>query len=187
MVQQFTNELFGNVRVIEVNGNLWFVGRDITSALGYIDSINAIKQHVDPRDKWDGGGETPPPPITFIDSLGRQQTQVPVWINESGLYSLIFGSRLPAATEFKHWVTSEVLPTMRKIGFTRSMQYLQEENQRLKGLVEGYESSNFMANVDRSEVVDMRNQMIEKVMLSHSIPADEKQFIIQYNPNWNNE
>jgi len=112
-IQLFTNELFGNVRsIIDSNGNPWFVGADVASCLGYIDTDQAIRKHVDMEDKIfkDGGvvstGASFPPPITFIDSMGRRQTQYPVWINESGLYSLIFGSKLPAAKQFKHWVIS---------------------------------------------------------------------------------
>lgn len=72
------------------------------------------------------------PTITFIDSIGRTQTQTPVWINESGLYSLIFSSKLPAAKQFKHWVTSVILPMMRKIGFDRSEYLLENEISRLQ-------------------------------------------------------
>lgn len=119
LMQQFTNELFGSVRtILDQYGNPWFVGRDVATALGYTNTNNALKDHVDPRDRW--GSETIPHPApTIIDNLGRPQT--PVWINESGLYSLIFGSKLPAAVEFKYWVTSEVLPTMRQLGFNRAV------------------------------------------------------------------
>jgi len=175
LIQQFTNELFGSVRVLSINGEPWFVGRDVALVLGYAEPAKAVREHIFEEDKG----------VSKMDTPGGIQDVI--IINESGLYTLILSSKLPSARQFKHWVTSEVLPAMRKIGFTRSMQVLQEENQRLKGLVEGYENSNFMANIDRSEVVDMRNQMIEKVMMSRNIPADEKQFIIQYNPNWNND
>ena len=127
-VQNFTNELFGNVRVLESNGSLWFVGRDVATCLGYARPNDAINDHVLPEDRW-GGETTPHPAPTVIDNLGR--TQSPVWINESGLYSLIFSSKLPTAVEFKHWVTSQVLPTMRRIGFDRSVQMLQNEIYKL--------------------------------------------------------
>ena len=96
---------FGNLRTIEIDGEPWFVGKDVAAALGYNEPHKAIQRHVD---KDDGMKR----PIT--DSTGRRQE---TWlINESGLYSLILSSKLPSAKEFKHWVTSEVLPSIRKNG-----------------------------------------------------------------------
>lgn len=92
------------VRTIEKNGEPWFVGKDVAAILGYSDTADAVKKHVDPEDK--GVGEMPTPG-------GKQRI---VLINESGLYSLILSSKLPTAKEFKHWVTSEVLPSIRKTG-----------------------------------------------------------------------
>lgn len=85
--------------------NLWFVGKDIAEALGYQRATKAIQDHVDVEDK---------DKIPIQDSIGRMQN-TPV-INESGLYSLILSSKLPNAKKFKHWVTSEVLPAIRKSG-----------------------------------------------------------------------
>jgi prophage antirepressor-like protein len=92
------------VRTIEKNGEPWFVGKDVAAILGYSDTADAVKKHVDPEDK--GVGEMPTPG-------GKQRIML---INESGLYSLILSSKLPTAKEFKHWVTSEVLPSIRKTG-----------------------------------------------------------------------
>lgn len=92
------------VRTIEKNGEPWFVGKDVAAILGYSDTADAVKKHVDPEDK--GVGEMPTPG-------GKQRI---VLINESGLYSLILSSKLPTAKEFKRWVTSEVLPSIRKTG-----------------------------------------------------------------------
>lgn len=96
---------FGNLRTIEIDGEPWFVGKDVAAALGYTKERNALDKHVDKDDalKW---GVT--------DSMGR--TQQMTIINESGLYSLILSSKLPSAKEFKHWVTAEVLPSIRKNG-----------------------------------------------------------------------
>lgn len=80
-------------------------------ALGYDDATKAVRDHVEKEDKIMEGQNSSP---SITDSLGR--TQYPVWINESGLYSLILGSKLEKAKEFKHWVTAEVLPTIRKTG-----------------------------------------------------------------------
>ena len=102
---------FGNLRTLTIEGEPWFVGKDVAEALGYNDTVNALKKHVLKEDKIMGCQNTTP---SITDSLGR--TQYPVWINESGLYSLILGSKLEKAKEFKHWVTAEVLPTIRKTG-----------------------------------------------------------------------
>lgn len=101
----FKNEEFGEVRTMLVNGEPYFVGKDVASVLGYSNTRNAILQHVDSEDDLKQG---------VPDSQGfTQQTTL---INESGLYSLIFGSKLESAKSFKRWVTSEVLPAIRKTG-----------------------------------------------------------------------
>ena len=102
----FTNAEFGKVRAMLIDGEPWFVGKDVATALGYTNSRKALKDHVDTEDKKDG--------VTIRDSIGREQK--PTLINESGLYALIFGSKLESAKQFKRWTTSEVLPTLRKTG-----------------------------------------------------------------------
>lgn len=104
-VQIFQSNEFGNIRTSTINGAIWFVGKDVATALGYTKARNAISAHVKKDDALKRG---------TIDSLGR--TQETIYINESGLYALIFGSKLESAERFKHWVTSEVLPTLRKTG-----------------------------------------------------------------------
>lgn len=94
------------VRTLEINDKPYFVGKDVASILGYSNTRKAIQDHVDQEDKKDG--------VTIRDSIGRNQK--PMIINESGLYSLILSSKLPRAKKFKHWVTSEVLPAIRKHG-----------------------------------------------------------------------
>ena len=96
---------FGELRTVEIDGEPWFVGKDVAAALGYIKERNALDKHVDKDDALKRG---------VTDSMGR--TQQMTIINESGLYSLILSSKLPSAKEFKHWVTSEVLPSIRKHG-----------------------------------------------------------------------
>lgn len=100
----FNNEEFGNLRSLEINGEPWFVGKDVAEALGYANPRNAVPTHVDNEDKLS----------TQIEYAG-QKREVTV-INESGLYSLILSSKLPNAKKFKRWVTSEVLPSIRKTG-----------------------------------------------------------------------
>lgn len=102
----FNHPEFGELRTVEIDGVVWFVGKDVAEALGYSKSRNAIAAHVDEEDKTHA-------PIQGGCSTGIQDTIV---INESGLYALILSSKLPSAKEFKHWITSEVLPSIRKTG-----------------------------------------------------------------------
>ena len=101
----FTNKEFGKLRTIETDKGIYFVGKDVAEALGYAKPRNAIAVHVSADDKRDA---------PFQGDLGG--TQKMTIINESGLYALIFGSKLQKAKDFKHWVTSEVLPSIRKTG-----------------------------------------------------------------------
>ena len=104
-LQEFVNEKFGVVRTVIINEEPYFVGKDVAIALGYAKSQNAIAKHVDEDDSLKWG---------IIDSMGRNQETIV--INESGLYSLIFGSKLESAKDFKKWVTSDILPSIRKHG-----------------------------------------------------------------------
>ena len=103
-IQIFSNPEFGKVRALTVDGEPWFVEKDVAEALGYSNSRDAMSKHVDGADKGVAKCDTPG---------GIQNVAI---INESGLYSLIFGSKIPSAKEFKRWVTSEVLPSIRKHG-----------------------------------------------------------------------
>lgn len=103
-IQIFKNAEFGNIRIIEKDGEPWFVGKDIAEALGYERADNAIRTHVEDEDK-----------LTHQISASGQNRNMTI-INESGLYSLVLSSKLPSAKQFKRWVTSEVLPTIRKTG-----------------------------------------------------------------------
>lgn len=100
----FNNKDFGEIRTLYVNDEVWFVGKDVALALGYKDTDQALRQHVDEEDKL----------TRKLNGSGQKRSMVT--INESGLYSLVLSSKLPSAREFKHWVTSEVLPAIRKTG-----------------------------------------------------------------------
>lgn len=102
----FNNPEFGEVRTLTIDNEPWFVGKDVAEILGYVKPRNAIATHVDDDDKALA-------PIQGGCSTGTQDTAI---INESGLYSLIMSSKLPSAKKFKRWVTSEVLPSIRKTG-----------------------------------------------------------------------
>lgn len=102
----FENEEFGKVRTVELDGQPFFVGKDIATALGYSNPRDALRKHVDEEDKNDA--------VAIRDTIGREQKST--IINESGLYSLVLSSKLPSAKKFKRWVTTEVLPSIRKTG-----------------------------------------------------------------------
>lgn len=103
-VKIFNSKEFGDVRTVTIDGEPWFVGKDVAEALGYSNSRDALTKHVCSEDKG----------VAECDTLGGKQ-KLGI-INESGLYALIFGSKLESAQRFKHWVTSEVLPSIRKTG-----------------------------------------------------------------------
>mgnify|MGYP004559628121 CR=1 FL=1 len=101
----FNNERFGKIRTVVIDSVVWFVGKDVAEALGYVNPRKALADHVDNEDKNT---------VTIRDGIpGNPNVTV---INESGVYSLIFASKLPDAKEFKHWVTSEILPSIRTTG-----------------------------------------------------------------------
>lgn len=101
-LQQFTNPIFGTIRTTEIEGEPWFAGKDVAAALGYVNTKDALSRHVDTDDKRGSRFTTP---------SGEQEMTV---INESGLYALVLSSKLPGARQFKRWVTSEVLPAIRR-------------------------------------------------------------------------
>ena len=120
----FRSKEFGQIRTCTVEGETFFVGKDVASALGYINDSKAIRDHVDEEDKRLG--------VQFVTPKGNRQATV---INESGLYSLILSSKLDSARRFKRWVTSEVLPTIRKNGryeLESKAKELQQQNRVLE-------------------------------------------------------
>ena len=141
-IKIFDNPEFGKVRTMEINGEPYFVGKDVAIILGYAKPENALTTHVDGDDTLKQG---------VTDNLGRAQNTT--LINESGLYSLILSSKLPKAKEFKRWVTSEVLPSIRKHGAyavdellndpefaIKTFTALKEERERSKRLSEQIEA-----------------------------------------------
>lgn len=103
-LQVFSNPEFGEIRTITIDGEPWFVGKDVAAALGYSDAFGALKKHIDEDDKL----------VCQIDSAGQKRDAT--LINRSGVYSLILSSKLPNAKKFKHWVTADILPTIEKHG-----------------------------------------------------------------------
>lgn len=149
-LQIFNNAEFGSVRTLAINGEPYFVGRDVAEILGYSNTRDALAKRVDAEDKG----------VAKCDTLGG--TQELVVINESGLYSLILSSKLPNAKRFKHWVTSEVLPSIRKHGvyaidellanpdtLISALQELKAEREKTKALME-------TVAVQNQQIVEMK-------------------------------
>ena len=110
----FENAEFGSVRTTTVNGEIMFVGKDVAEILGYSNPRDALAKRVDDEDKG----------VTKCDTLGGKQDLT--MINESGLYSLILSSKMPNAKKFKHWVTADVLPAIRKTGMYATEELLEK-------------------------------------------------------------
>jgi Prophage antirepressor len=138
IVKVFENEEFGRVRTVTINNEPWFVGKDVTEILGYERTTKAVVEHVDDEDRQMVDGRTQ---SYFGIELGQRGGWL---INESGLYGLILSSKLPKAKDFKHWVTSEVLPSIRKTG-SYSIQpkpdsyMIEDPVERAKRWIEEYE------------------------------------------------
>ena len=107
-LQVFKNQVFGSVRTLVINSEPWFVGKDVAEALGYKNTKDALAKHVDSEDK-----EILKSQNATLENIPNRGVTV---VNESGLYSLVLSSKLPSAKKFKRWVTSEVLPALRKTG-----------------------------------------------------------------------
>ena len=103
-LQIFNSPEFGQARIVTIDGEPWFIAKDVATALGYSNTRDAIAKHVDDDDKNT---------VVIRDGKGNPNQTI---INESGLYSLVLSSKLPTAKKFKHWITSEVLPAIRKTG-----------------------------------------------------------------------
>lgn len=150
-LQIFENPEFGQVRTIEIDSTPWLVGKDVAVALGYAKPQNAISRHVDSEDQKVA-------PIQGTPG-GEQEMLI---INESGLYSLILSSKMPKAKAFKRWVTSEVLPTIRKHGAYESvkaqqhMEQLEATNSRLNAAIRNVGS----AKAALAEVISLRDDFI---------------------------
>lgn len=140
-LQTFKNEEFGAVRTVQIDNEVWFVGKDVAEILGYSNPRKAILDHVDAEDKG----------VTKCDTLGG--TQELTVINESGLYSLVLSSKLPDAKKFKRWVTNEVLPQIRKTGSYHLPQTYKEALQELLLKVEENEKLTAKIEEDKPKTI----------------------------------
>lgn len=156
----FTNPEFGQVRTVEIDGTPWLVGKDVAMALGYKNPTKAIIAHVDDEDKQ---LEMLPQEAEAQNGTLPSGSTKTALINESGLYSLILSSKMPKAKAFKRWVTSEVLPAIRKTGAYESFQaqqhieQLEATNTRLNAAIQAVGT----AKQQLADVISLRNDFIK--------------------------
>lgn len=162
----FDNPEFGKVRAVSLNGNPWFVGKDIAEILKYQRTADAISSHVDDEDKGVGKIQTPG---------GMQKV---ILINESGLYSLILSSKLPNARKFKHWVTSEVLPAIRQTGgYIPAASDMSDEEIMARALQIGERT--IRKQKERIEALEAdKEQMRPKAIFADAVSASQSTILI---------
>ena len=154
-LQIFKNEEFGEIRTVTIDNEPWFVGKDVAAALGYSNTRDAISKHVHEDDKGVAKCDTP---------SGKQEMTV---INESGLYALIFGSKLESAKRFKHWVTSEILPSIRKHGgYIAGQENMSDEQLLAKALMVA--QSKIAENQKQIERMKPKEIFADAVATSHT-------------------
>ena len=165
-LQLFQNPEFGRVRIVEVNGEAWMVGKDVAEALGYKDTVNAIKAHVDDEDKKGGWRITTP--------SGEQQMTI---INESGLFSLVLSSKLPNARKFRRWVTNEVLPTVRRHGAYMTPETLQAAILNPDTMIQLCQQ--LKAEQERSRQLEAENAaMLPKAVFADAVSASKSSILV---------
>ena len=156
-LQVFNNDEFGSIRTVTIKNEPWFVGKDVANVLGYERDTKAVTDHVDDEDKL----------RTKIEYAG-QKREVTI-INESGLYSLILSSKLPNAKKFKRWVTSEVLPSIRKTGsYGKPMSQLEIAQYSINLLIEQERKMKALEaqqgeQVKRLDIIDSRLEVLNGV------------------------
>lgn len=173
-LQIFNSEEFGDIRTITINNEPWFVGKDVAEALGYSNTRDALATHVSEEDK-----------NTVVISDGKRGNPNQVVINESGLYALIFGSKLDSAKRFKHWVTSEVLPAIRKTGSyqkpmttAEQIQLLAQGNVELKEKIEAvnddlqeFKRDMPLLALECQKITKAKNQKVVPILGGKDAPA----------------
>lgn len=148
-IEVFKNDEFGSIRTMTVDGEPWFVGKDITDVLGYQNASKTLADHVDDDDKLNNES---------LSSLGQRGGWL---VNESGLYALILGSKLPTAKKFKHWVTAEVLPAIRKHGVYAMDDLLNDPDALITALTAYKEEKEKVAQLQEENL--QKTQMISEL------------------------
>lgn len=164
-LQIFNSPEFGAIRTIEKDGEPWFVGKDVAAALGYEKPTDAVRKHVDVEDRGISKMETP---------SGAQETTI---INESGLYSLVLSSKLPTAKKFKRWVTSEVIPSIRKHGAYMTPDKLEEVLLKPDTLIQL--AQNLKAEQEKRMALEVKmEEQKPKVLFAESVEAAKTSILI---------
>lgn len=167
------------VRALRIGEVPWFVGKDVAEILGYSKPANALARHVDDEDKIMGVQNVTP---YIVDTRGRKQ--YPTLINESGLYSLILSSKLPSTKEFKHWITSEVLPQIRKTG-KYAPKPLSREELLAKAVLEAdtmIKEQKVLLEQKTKELEEKNNKLEEqkpKVIFAESVVASDSAILVR--------
>lgn len=158
-VKIFKSNAFGSLRTVSIDGEPWFVGKDAAAILGYKDTSDAMRRHVDDEDKLTR---------CFTDSGQNREMYI---INESGLYSLILSSKLPTAKQFKRWVTSEVLPSIRKHGgYVTGQETMSDDELMAKALL--------MAHSKIEEREKQIKEMVPKAIFADAVAASHTSILI---------
>lgn len=160
-LQIFENPEFGAVRTVEIDGDPWLVGKDVAQALGYSNTRDALAKRVDPEDKG----------VANCDTLGGSQAVT--IINESGLYSLVLSSKLPTARKFRHWVTSEVLPSIRRHGLYAADELLNNPDLMIQAM-EALKSE----RAKNQQLTEKVRQDAPKVLFAESVEASNHSILI---------
>jgi len=164
-LQIFKNPEFGEIRTIEKDGEPWFVGKDVAAALGYEKPTDAVRKHVDVEDRGISKMETP---------SGAQETTI---INESGLYSLVLSSKLPTAKKFKRWITSEVIPSIRKHGAYMTPDKLEEVLLKPDTLIQL--AQNLKAEQEKRRALEVKmEEQKPKVLFAESVEVAKTSILI---------
>jgi anti-repressor protein len=162
----FNNEEFGEVRTITIDNEVWFVGKDVAEKLEYQNGSRDIERHTDEEDR------------RIIPIFDGTQNRNTLMINESGLYSLVIGSKMPKAKDFKHWITSEVLPSIRKNGGYISGQENMSDTELLAKAI--MLSQNIIA--ERDKLIEKQKQQIEadkpKVLFADAVSTSKKSILV---------
>lgn len=172
-LQIFNSEEFGDIRTVTIENEPWFVGKDVATALGYSNPQKAVRDHISEEDRGVNEMDTP---------SGRQNLAV---INESGLYALIFGSKLESAKRFKRWVTAEVLPAIRKTGSyqkpmttAEQIQLLAQGNVELKEKIEAvnddlqeFKRDMPLLALECQKITKAKNQKVVPILGGKDAPA----------------
>lgn len=171
-VQLFVNkELELEVRAVEINGEGWLIGKDVAEVLGYSNTSDALKKHVDIEDKG----------VAKCDTLGGSQEMIV--INESGLYSLVLRSKLPGAKKFRRWVTSEVLPQIRKTGgYIPISEEMSEEEIMAKALIisqKTIEKKDELLKAKDKEIKDLSQDLTQKNRFINQLAASENTLLVR--------